>query len=145
MSKRVCATIVLVLGLVLLSANMGTAQMETAEMETAQQCSNLVGTWSGKSAWVSWDSGSYQYDSSSTETLVVTYQSSCLFYGTVFDGQPIVGNITGKKITATTSAWGGVLILNGGLTGNTIKGTYNYGAQGKGSFSVEAGNFEFTK
>lgn len=132
MSKRLWTAIVLALGLVLLLTNIA----------TTAQIKDLTGTWSGNEVWLSWDGANYVYNSS-TMVLVVTNQNNSLFYGTIFDAQPITGSITGKTITATASAWGGVMILNGTLKGKTITGTFNYSA-GDGDF-VEAGNFQITK
>ncbi len=134
MHKRIWTAIVLALGLILLLTNIAT---------TAQKITDLTGTWSGSEVWLYWDGASYGYDSSSTMVLVVTNQNNTLFYGTIFDAQPITGSITGKTITATASAWGGVMILNGTLKGKTITGTFNYFA-GDGSW-VETGNFQITK
>jgi hypothetical protein len=133
MSKRLWMTIILALGLVLLLADIAM---------TGQKYSSLIGTWSGTENWLSWDGNQYSYNSS-TATLVITNQENGLFYGTIFDNQPITGNITTKKIiTATASAWGGVMILNAKLSGKTIDGTFNYFA-GDGDY-VEVGNFKFT-
>ncbi len=134
MRKRFWTAIVLALGLVLLLTNIAM---------TAQKITDLRGTWSGNEVWGYWDGANYVYNPPATMVLVVADQNNTLFYGTIFDAQPITGTITGKTITATASAWGGVLILNGTLKGKTIMGTFNY-FTGDGSW-VETGNFQITK
>jgi len=123
---------ILALGLVFLLTSIG----------TAAKIPDLIGTWTGPESWLDWDGSIYQYHGPEEGSLVVTNQTGAMFYGTIFD-QPLVGNIsTNKEITATAAAWGGVMILNGKLTGKKIKGTFNYSF---GTTWVEVGSFEFTK
>jgi hypothetical protein len=138
MSKRLCATIVLALGLLLL-ANMGTAQASC----------NLVGLWKGNVAWAyfAYDDGSgFGYESFTPATgsgdLQVLNQYNGLFYGD-WGGAPVTGNIAGNQITATSFIEGGVLIINATVSTDckTITGTFNYFSEGY----MDTGHFQYTK
>jgi len=72
-----------------------------AVLTTAAKTPNLTGTWTGSESWLYWDGNAYSYNGPDDLSLVVTNQSGLMFYGTIFDGQPVVGNIsTSKQITA---------------------------------------------
>ncbi len=115
MNKRLWATVILVLGLVLLIAGMA----------AAAKYQNLTGTWSGPLWAVYWNNGAYNYYQGPDLPLVVTNQdANGMFYGTL-DGDPLTGSIaTNKAITATVYSGGRYAIINAKLTGKKITGTY---------------------
>jgi hypothetical protein len=129
MNKKLRVTVVF--ALVLAPGLVGTA--------AAAKYINLIGTWNGTWGYVSYNGSIYEFQSSTTadQVLVVTNQQGSLFYGTIWD-QPMTGNITGNKISITSLAWGGFLMVDATIAGKTIKETTHY--INAGNF-IESGNF----
>jgi hypothetical protein len=136
MSKRLCATIVLALGLLLL-ANMGTAQASC----------NLVGLWKGVVAFAYFD-GDFGYESYTPSTgspdLVIDNQYNGLFYGWWDMVGVLTGNMTGNQITAASLLMGGAAMFNATVSPDckTITGTFNYVDQ---TGYLNTGHFQYTK
>ena len=115
MSKKLWATMILALGLVLLISGMA----------AAAKYQNLTGTWIGPLWAAYWNNGSYNYYQGPSLPLVVEGQdANGMFYGNL-DGDPLTGSIaTNKAITATVYSGGRYGIINAKLTGKKITGTY---------------------